>query len=77
MAMSEAATVRLMLPLVNVEKSRVSEAKDSATDFPMGPDNKPPDAHNRNKHQVVDNEFHLGNVHLNLCVLRREGGVLG
>ena len=77
MAVSEAATVKLMLPLFNVEKSRVSEAKDSATDFPIGPDSRPPDAHSNTKHEIVDNEFHFGNVHLNFGVLRRTGGAFG
>ena len=74
--MSEAATVRLMLPLVNVEKSRVKEAKDCAIELPIGPDIKPHDAHNSNRHKVVDIELHFGNGHLNLGMLRRVVGAL-
>ena len=75
--MSEAAIVKLMLPLVRVEKSLVSEAKECAIDCPKGPERKPPDAHKTTKHKVVDSELHFGNGHLNFGELRRGAAAFG
>ena len=55
----------------------VKEVEDCAFELLVGPDINPHDAHNSNRHKVVDIELHFGNGHLNLGMLRRVVGVLG